>query len=80
MSESTNHNFKRIVAFIDILGTSETLKHGTEEQINQYVRGIEGLYSKIRDDLPIERLKMFSDNILIYTDGTSAENIEYLID
>ena len=80
MSESTNHNFERIVAFIDILGTSETLMHGTEEQINQYVRGIEGLYSKIRDDLPIERLKMFSDNILIYTDGKSAENIESLIE
>ncbi len=44
------------------------------------MKGIEGLYSKIRDELPIERLKMFSDNILIYTDGTSTENIESLIE
>ena len=80
MGESTNHNFDRIVAFIDILGTSETLKNGSEEEIDQYVKGIEGLYSKIRDELPIEKLKMFSDNILIYTDGTSSENIESLVE
>ena len=80
MSGSANHNFDRIVAFIDILGTSETLRHGDEEEIEHYVKGIEGLYSKIRDELPIEKLKMFSDNILIYTDGTSPENIESLIE
>lgn len=79
MSDCTSHNFDRIVSFIDILGTSETLKHGSDKQINQYVKGIEGLYSKIRDELPIEKLKMFSDNILLYTDGTSEENIESLI-
>ena len=80
MSESKNHEFNRIVAFIDILGTSETLKHGTKEQISRYMEGIEGLYSKICDEIPIERLKMFSDNILIYTDSTSQENIDSLIE
>ena len=45
MSRSANHDFDRIVAFIDILGTSETLRHGNEEEIEHYVKGIEGLYS-----------------------------------
>lgn len=34
----------------------------------------------IHDQIPIEGLKMFSDNILIYTDSTSQENIESLIE
>lgn len=80
MCESSDCEFSRIVAFIDILGTSEILKHGDKTQLDQYIDGIEGLYSKIRDQVPIENLKMFSDNILIYTDGTTQENIESLLE
>lgn len=69
----------RVVAFIDILGSSEILMNGDDQTINMLVQGLDGLYSMIHDLYPLERMKMFSDNILLYSEGTTKEDIESII-
>lgn len=79
-AEDFDYDSQRIVAFIDIIGTSEIVTDGNQQQIKDYVNGMKGLYCMIRNELPIEGLKVFSDNILIYTDGTSQDDIYSIIE
>lgn len=69
MPESTDskQTFDHVVAFIDILGSSQILKSDDEKAISDYLEGIEGMYLHSRD--VTEEVKMFSDNILIFFTG-----------
>ncbi len=71
-------SFNHVVAFIDILGSSQILKSDDEKAISDYLIGIDGLYlssiSKVSDGI-----KMFSDNILIYSEGATDEDVQSVI-
>ena len=79
MPESTDskQTFDHVVAFIDILGSSQILKSDDEKAISDYLEGIEGMYLHSRD--VTEEVKMFSDNILIFSQGSTEEDVQSVI-
>ena len=68
--QSINH----VVAFIDILGSSQILKSDDEKAIKDYLRGIDGLYIQSLNNVS-DGVRMFSDNILIYSDGATEDDV-----
>lgn len=77
--DSRKSTFDHVVAFIDILGSSQILSADDEERLQEYLRGIKGLYTLVQEDPTIDNLKMFSDNVLIYTESDTSEDVEALI-
>lgn len=71
-------SFNHIVAFIDILGSSQILKSNDEKAIADYLRGIDGLYLSSLSNVS-DGVKMFSDNILIYSEGATEEDAQSVI-
>lgn len=65
--------YHHVVAFIDILGTSQILCGNDEDAIRQYLMGIDGLYY-FTNELISDGMTMFSDNIVIYSDVDFRKN------
>lgn len=72
-------SFNHVVAFIDILGSSQILSADEEERVREYLRGVKGLYSMVQGEGAVGSPKMFSDNVLIYTRGDTQEEVETMI-
>lgn len=70
--------FDHVVAFIDILGSSQILKSENEGVIKDYLRGIDGLYLSSSEHVS-NGIKMFSDNILIYSDGSTFDDVQSVV-
>lgn len=71
-------SFNHVVAFIDILGSSQILKSDDEKAIANYLVGIDGLYYRSLNNVS-DGVKMFSDNILIYSDGATENDVYSII-
>lgn len=69
----------RAVAFMDILGSSDILLNGSEKDVEEYAMGLGGLYDLLRKRFPVKNLRLFSDNVLIYTDDDEPEGLASLI-
>lgn len=67
-----------IVAFIDILGSSQILMDDDDVTVRNYLSGMEQLYTYTTDYVA-NGIKMFSDNILIYSEDVTSEGIETVI-
>lgn len=80
MSEDVNgkQSFNHVVAFIDILGSSQILKSDDEKAISDYLLGIDGLYLSSLNNVS-DGIKMFSDNILIYSESATEEDVQSVI-
>ena len=61
-----------VVAFIDILGSSQILLSEDDNAINNYLAGIDGLNFWARNEE--NGTVMFSDNVLIYSEGNTADS------
>lgn len=66
-----------VVAFIDILGSSQILLSEDDNAINNYLAGIDGLNFWARNEE--NGTVMFSDNVLIYSEGNTAEAVQSII-
>ena len=70
--------FDHVVAFIDILGSSHILKSDDEKAISDYLLGIKGLYFLSQEHVT-DGIKMFSDNILIYSEGSTEDDVHSIV-
>ncbi len=77
--EDSEPSFNHVVAFIDILGSSQILSVDEEEMVREYLRGVKGLYKMVQGEGAVGSPKMFSDNVLIYTRGDTQEEVEAMI-
>lgn len=71
-------SFNHVVAFIDILGSSQILKSDDEKVISDYLMGIDGLYLSSLNNVS-DGVKMFSDNILIYSESATEEDAQSVV-
>lgn len=72
--DDRKQTFNHVVAFIDILGSSQILKSDDEKAIESYLMGINGLYISSQEHVT-DGIKMFSDNILIYSEGSTQQDM-----
>lgn len=77
LDRDSKRMFEHVVAFIDILGSSQILKSDDEKVISEYLKGIEGMYMQSLE--VAEDVKMFSDNILIFSEGSTEDDIRSVI-
>lgn len=71
-------SFDHVVAFIDILGSSQILKGDDEKAISDYLLGIDGLYLSSLNNVS-DGVKMFSDNILIYSESATEKDVQSVV-
>ncbi|MCQ2071198.1 MAG: hypothetical protein MJZ68_08710 [archaeon] len=71
---------EHIVVFLDVLGSSDVLKNGDEDELKRYLSGLDGLYLHVKDLVPKEHSKMFSDNVLLYFEDVSSESLTHVSD
>lgn len=77
-AENNGSGHERVVAFIDILGSSQILKSKDEDAIKSYLAGIEGLCISTAENVT-DDVKMFSDNILIYSQGSTPDDVRSVV-
>ncbi len=67
-----------IVTMMDVLGSSDLLKNGSEDQKTGYLRNLQNMFLTAGKYYSSDQIKTFSDNILIH-DNDNDDNLSKMI-